>query len=135
MAEPDWDWSRVVVDHIRLNVGDYEASRRFYETVLAPLDIPLLGEMEGRSAMLGNLNVYRRDPVSRNVHLCFVARTREAVDAFHRAGVRAGYRSNGRPGYRAEYGAGYYAAFLLDPDGNNIEALHRVGEELEGGYG
>ena len=58
------------------------------------------------------------------LHLCFRARSREAVDAFHRAGIAAGFRSNGVPGYR-DYGPGYYAAYLLDPDGNNIEALYR----------
>jgi predicted lactoylglutathione lyase len=70
------------------------------------------------------LNVVDRRPPTRELHLCFVARSREEVDAFHAAGVEAGYRSNGAPGYR-DYAPGYYAAFLLDPDDNNIEALYR----------
>ena len=131
--EPDWDFSRIVIDHLRLSVSDYAESRRFYETGLAPLGIPMLGEIEG-SAMLANLNVHRRDPPTRNLHLCFVARSREEVDAFHAAGVEAGYRSNGEPGHRPEYGPGYYASFLLDPEGNNVEALYREGEELGEGY-
>jgi catechol 2,3-dioxygenase-like lactoylglutathione lyase family enzyme len=59
-----------------------------------------------------------------NLHLCFYARSKAEVDAFHAAGVAAGFRSNGTPGYR-DYGPGYYAAYLLDPDGNNVEALCR----------
>ncbi len=70
------------------------------------------------------VNVGDRHPPTRELHLCFVARSREEVEAFHGAGVEAGYRSNGAPGYR-DYAPGYYAAFLLDPDGNNIEALYR----------
>ena len=97
MSTADWDWSLRVFDHIDLHAGDYAASVRFYETVLAPLGIPKL---------------YERDS------------EKEHVDAFHRAGVEAGFRSNGEPGYR-EYGPGYYAAYLLDPDGNNVEALYR----------
>ena len=70
------------------------------------------------------MNVVDRQPATRGVHLCFVARSREQVDAFHRAGVDAGFRSNGAPGFR-DYGPGYYAAYLFDPDGNNVEALYR----------
>jgi predicted lactoylglutathione lyase len=65
-----------------------------------------------------------RQPPTQNLHLCFFAREKEKVDAFHRAGIEAGFRSNGAPGYR-EYDAGYYAAYLLDPDGNIVEALYR----------
>jgi predicted lactoylglutathione lyase len=57
---------------------------------------------------------------------CFTnAASRDEVDAFHRAGVEVGFRSNGEPGYRENYGTGYYAAYVLDPDGNNVEALYR----------
>jgi predicted lactoylglutathione lyase len=70
------------------------------------------------------MNVVDRRPATSGFHLCFVASSRDEVDAFHRAGVEAGFRSNGPPGYR-DYAPGYYAAFLLDPDGNNIEALYR----------
>lgn len=124
----EWDWSRVVFDHVKLGVRDAEASKRFYRTVLAALEIPPLWESE-RGAQFANLVVVAATDVAAPVHIGFVARTREEVDAFHRAGLEAGYRDNGAPGVREQYSskeAGlYYAAFLLDPDGNNIEAVHR----------
>ena len=119
----DWDWSLRVFDHVDLQANDLEESVRFYETVLAPLGIPKLSQHEG-GACFTSLNVVARRPATQNLHLCFHAREKEDVDAFHRAGVGAGFRSNGAPGYR-DYGPGYYAAYLLDPDGNNVEALYR----------
>src|SRR5262249_41109342 len=77
-----------------------------------------------RLMCFARFNVVDRQPPTTGLHVCFVATSREEVDAFHQAGVDAGYRSNGAPGYRA-YSPGYYAAFLLDPDENNIEALYR----------
>ncbi len=126
MAAKEWDWSRHVVDHLDLHASDYGESVRFYATVLAPLGIPSWPEdSEGeRATCFTRVNVVDRLPATTSLHLCFVADSREHVDAFHRAGVEAGFRSNGAPGYRA-YGPGYYAAFLLDPDGNNVEALYR----------
>jgi catechol 2,3-dioxygenase-like lactoylglutathione lyase family enzyme len=108
-----WDWSRRIFDHVEVHASDYSESVRFYETVLGPLGIRKLVEHEDA-----------RQPATLNLHLCFYARERPHVDAFHRAGVEAGFRSNGAPGYR-EYDAGYYAAYLFDPDGNNVEALYR----------
>jgi catechol 2,3-dioxygenase-like lactoylglutathione lyase family enzyme len=119
----DWDWSVRLFDHVDLHAGDYEQSVRFYETVLAPLGIPKLA-VDGEGTCFTNLNVVDRRPPTQNLHLCFFARSREQVDAFHAAGVAAGFRSNGPPGYR-DYAPGYYAAFLLDPDDNNVEALYR----------
>jgi catechol 2,3-dioxygenase-like lactoylglutathione lyase family enzyme len=121
-----WDWSRHVVDHVEIHAGDYEASVRFYATVLAPLGIPSWPEdsEEERITSFTRVSVVERQPPTRDLHLCFVARSRDEVDAFHRAGVEAGFLSNGEPGYRG-YAAGYYAAFLLDPDQNNVEALYR----------
>jgi catechol 2,3-dioxygenase-like lactoylglutathione lyase family enzyme len=119
----DWDWSRRVVDHLDLHASDLRESVRFYETVLAPLGIPKLYERED-SACFTHVNVVAASPPTTELHLCFWAESREQVDAFHAAGVAAGFRSNGEPGYR-DYDAGYYAAYLLDPDGNNIEALYR----------
>ncbi len=111
-----------------VNVRDAEASKRFYRTVLAPLEIPPLWENE-RGAQFANLVVVAGEEVSGPLHLGFVARSREEVDAFHRAGIGAGYRDNGPPGVRERYSAPeaglYYAAFLLDPDGNNVEAVFR----------
>jgi hypothetical protein len=126
MQGEDWDWSQHVVDHLELHASDYGASVSFYAAVLTPLDIPNWPEdYEGeRATVFTRVSVVDRRPPTRGLHLCFVARSRDQVDAFHEAGVEAGYRSNGAPGYR-DYGPGYYAAFLLDPDDNNIEALYR----------
>jgi catechol 2,3-dioxygenase-like lactoylglutathione lyase family enzyme len=118
-----WDWSLRVFDHVDLHASDYEQSVRFYETVLAPLGIPKLSD-DGESACFANFNVVARQPPTQSLHLCLYARAKEQVDGFHQAGVEAGFRSNGEPGYRT-YGPGYYAAYLLDPDGNNVEALYR----------
>jgi catechol 2,3-dioxygenase-like lactoylglutathione lyase family enzyme len=118
-----WDWSLRVFDHVDLCAGDYAESVRFYETVLAPLGIPKLYEREG-AACFTHVNVVARMPPTKELHLCFHARSRDDVDAFHRAGTEAGFESNGAPGLR-EYAPGYYAAYLLDPDGNNVEALYR----------
>ena len=125
-AATDWDWSRHVVDHLEVHASDYEESVRFYATVVEPLGIPSWPEdWEGeRATCFTRVNVVDRRPATTSLHLCFVAGSRDEVDAFHRAGVEAGFRSHGAPGYRA-YGPGYYAAFLLDPDGNNVEALYR----------
>jgi hypothetical protein len=119
----DWDWSRTVVDHLDLHASRFSESVRFYETVLAPLGIPKLYQHES-SACFTHVNVVDGEPPTVNLHLCFYARSKAEVDAFHEAGVAAGFESNGVPGYR-EYAPGYYAAYLLDPDGNNVEALYR----------
>ena len=118
-----WDWSLRVFDHVDVHASDYAESVRFYETVLTALGIPKIAEREDWTCFT-NLNVSAQPPATQNLHLCFFAREKEQVDAFHRAGVEAGFGSNGEPGYR-DYGPGYYAAYLLDPDGNNVEALYR----------
>lgn len=121
-----WDWSKHVVDHVEVHAADFDASVRFYATVLAPLGIPSWSEdFESERVMcFTRVNIVDRQPPTTGLHLCFVAASCEQVDAFHHAGVEAGFRSNGAPGYRP-YAPGYYAAFLLDPDDNNIEALYR----------
>lgn len=126
MQDRDWDWSQHVVDHLDLHAANYAASTSFYTAVLAPLGIPSWSEdsERERATCFTRMNVVDRRPPTRGLHLCFVARSRDQVDAFHRAGVEAGYRSNGAPGYR-DYAPGYYAAYLLDPDDNNVEALYR----------
>jgi catechol 2,3-dioxygenase-like lactoylglutathione lyase family enzyme len=123
MSATDWDWSRPVVDHLDLHVADFALSVRFYETVLGPLGIPKLYERDGE-ACFTHVNLVARTPPTTELHLCFHARSRSDVDDFHRAGVDAGFESNGAPGLR-DYGPGYYAAYLLDPSGNNVEALYR----------
>jgi catechol 2,3-dioxygenase-like lactoylglutathione lyase family enzyme len=118
-----WDWSRRIFDHVDVHASDYAESVRFYETVLAALGIPKLLAGDGWTAF-PNFDVADRRPPTQHLHICFYTRSRADVDAFHRAGVEAGFRSNGAPGYR-DYDTGYYAAYLLDPDGNNVEALYR----------
>jgi catechol 2,3-dioxygenase-like lactoylglutathione lyase family enzyme len=125
----DWDWTRVVIDHVHIRVQDARASVSFYKTVLEPLGIPPIWESE-RGAQLANLVVTDGEPTTSGpVHVAFVGDSREQVDAFHRAGIEAGHRDNGPPGVREHYssdeGGRYYAAFLLDPDGNNVEAVYR----------
>jgi catechol 2,3-dioxygenase-like lactoylglutathione lyase family enzyme len=124
----DWDWTRIVFDHVQISVRDAKASVAFYTALLEPLGIPPLGEFEG-GAQLANLVIVARDETSGPVHIAFVAESREQVEAFHRAGLEAGGVDNGPPGVREQYsseaGGRYYAAFVLDPDGNNVEAVRR----------
>jgi catechol 2,3-dioxygenase-like lactoylglutathione lyase family enzyme len=123
-----WDWERIVVDHVKLVVRDAAASVPFYTALLATLEIPPLWQNE-RGAQFANLVVVGGDEPGGPIHVAFVARSREEVDAFHRAGLAAGGRDNGAPGVREQYssdqGGTYYAAFVLDPDGNNVEAVVR----------
>lgn len=117
-----------LIDHLQLVVRDLKASRRFYEAVLNVLGIPIGGAGDDyfwadelfisspdSPAALGKLTGRH--------HLAFQAKDRAMVDAFYKAGLEAGGTDNGGPGERS-YHPGYYAAFLLDPDGNNIEAVH-----------
>ena len=115
-------------DHVGLRTGRLDACVRFYETALAPLGHQLASR-DKDGAGLGPpgapaLWIYREAGASgSNVHLSFTAPDRQAVDRFHAAGLEAGGRDNGRPGPRPDYGPRYYAAFLVDPDGNNVEAV------------
>jgi catechol 2,3-dioxygenase-like lactoylglutathione lyase family enzyme len=126
MDPMDYDWSRPLFDHVHLRVADLEASKRFYATVLEPLGVPLLGD-DGELLGFADLALSADGPPTQHAHLAFMASSREQVDAFHRAGVDAGYTDNGGPGERpyGPPGFGYYAAYLLDPDGHNVEAVVR----------
>jgi len=95
----DWDWTRVVFDHVKIVVRDAEASIGFYKTVLEPLGIPPLWESD-RGAQFANLVVSADESPSGPVHIAFVADSRDLVDAFHRAGIEAGHEDNGAPGVR-----------------------------------
>ena len=111
-----------LIDHVHLRTADLAASKRFYRAVLAALgkaDVMVEGETYFSA---DELWVDKADgPVSR-IHLAFQAPDRQTVEAFHRAALAAGGRDNGGPGERG-YHPGYYGAFVLDPDGNNIEAV------------
>jgi catechol 2,3-dioxygenase-like lactoylglutathione lyase family enzyme len=112
-------------DHVTIRVSDREASRRFYDTVLASLRIEP-ARVGAEFDEWRDFSIAEADggnPVTRNVHVGFLARSRADVDAFWRAGVDAGHRSDGEPGLRPEYDPGYYGGFLLDPDGNSAEAV------------
>ena len=124
----EWDWTRVVIDHVQLSVRDAASSIAFYKALLEPLGIPPIWESE-QGAQFANLVVVARDERSGPTHVAFVADSREQVEAFHRAGLGAGGTDNGPPGVRERYsspeGGRYFAAFVVDPDGNNVEAVHR----------
>jgi catechol 2,3-dioxygenase-like lactoylglutathione lyase family enzyme len=115
-----------VFDHVTIRVSDRAASERFYETVFAPLAIAqtysdeALAEWDDFSLSPAT----PEKPATRGLHAAFVAPSRAVADEFWRAGTAAGYRDDGAPGPRPEYGPDYYGAFLLDPDGNSIEAVH-----------
>jgi catechol 2,3-dioxygenase-like lactoylglutathione lyase family enzyme len=115
-------------DHIGLQVADLDASVRFYAATLGSLG-HVLGSHDDTYAGLGPqdapaLWLYRsKAPAGPGTHIAFSATDRAAVARFHAAGLKAGGRDNGKPGLRADYSPTYYAAFLLDPDGNNVEAV------------
>ncbi len=123
-----------MLDHIGYAVTDLDRSKRFYRAALAPLSITLLmevtAEQTGKDAHAGfGANgkpffwVGTGAKRAGAVHVAFTAASRTQVDAFYEAAIAAGGRDNGPPGVRAHYHPSYYGAFVLDPDGNNIEAV------------
>jgi catechol 2,3-dioxygenase-like lactoylglutathione lyase family enzyme len=123
-----------MLDHVTIRGSDQEESRGFYNTVLEALGFE---PVHGGATYYewGDFSVARADrehPVTHNLHVAFAARSREDVDAFWQVGVDAGYRSDGEPGPRPQYTPDYYGGFLLDPDGNSAEAVHRPGRTESG---
>ena len=122
-------------DHVGLNVADLETSRRFFEQALAPLGYRIVMDFSeygavgfGTSDDKPEFWVGARDPRGTGTHVAFTAADHATVDGFHEAALAAGGTDNGSPGIRHEYHPTYYGAFVLDPDGNNIEAVcHRPG--------
>ena len=118
-----------LIDHLQLVVKDLAASRRFYHAAFGALGIPLGGELDDHAFWYDELFVSSKDSqaavgkLTGRVHLAFQAESREIVDKFYKAALAAGGRDNGKPGERP-YHPGYYACFVLDPDGNNIEAVY-----------
>lgn len=117
-----------LIDHLQLVVKDLDASRRFYRAVFAALEIPWGGEgpdffWVDELFISTKTSKAAQGELTGRTHLAFQAKDRDAVDRFHRAALESGARDNGAPGERP-YHPGYYAAFVLDPDGNNIEAVH-----------
>ncbi len=116
-----------MIDHVTLRVKDFARAKRFYAESLAALGYKVLYESEGAIGLGDGKEptvwVSQDKPLTIAVHLAFTSPDRKKVDAFHAAAVAAGGRDNGKPGLRADYGPSYYAAFAIDPDGNNIEAV------------
>lgn len=119
-----------MLDHVIISVSDISASRAFYEQALAPLDYQIVME-HGDGCAFGVMQkpdffIRQGESVKPPVHVAFTARNREAVDAFHAAALAAGGTDHGAPGLRPDYHPDYYGAFVLDPDGHNIESVcHR----------
>lgn len=122
-----------MIDHLAINVSDLEASGRFYDAALTALGYKRLvdtpQELAGR-LYLGwadspdtDLYINAGSLTEPRLHLAFRAASREEVDAFYEAAMAAGGRDNGKPGLRARYHEHYYGAFVLDPDGHNVEAV------------
>jgi catechol 2,3-dioxygenase-like lactoylglutathione lyase family enzyme len=114
------------LDHLWIRVRDLAESRLFYETVAPTVGLRVQDGAANRFHVTSggrSFALVQEEPVSENVHLAFPARDRESVKAFHRAALEAGFRDNGSPGERLQYHPGYYGAFVLDPDGNNVEAV------------
>jgi catechol 2,3-dioxygenase-like lactoylglutathione lyase family enzyme len=129
-----------VIDHVGISCRSYEATKVFYQKALAPLGVTLVMEFgkaggfglkgkpefwigEGKTSFQTEEQARQITPV----HLCFTAPDRAAVDAFYKAALEAGGKDFGAPGLRPHYHANYYGAFVLDPDGHNVEAVYHEG--------
>ena len=127
-----------MIDHLSTYATDFEATQRFYDAALAPLgyerNVNMVTEWDEAFPTrricgygVGQKPIFWVSEVKDSAsprHVAFTAKDRAAVDAFHRAGLDAGGQDNGLPGERPIYHPGYYGAFLKDPDGNNVEAVH-----------
>jgi catechol 2,3-dioxygenase-like lactoylglutathione lyase family enzyme len=113
-------------DHVKLPVRDIARSRAFYERALQPFGVRVVESSQGPGFTIDGREdfwITEQEVAAASVHIAFAAPDRETVDAFHAAAVEGGGVDNGRPGLRPHYHSGYYAAFVLDPDGNNVEAV------------
>jgi catechol 2,3-dioxygenase-like lactoylglutathione lyase family enzyme len=125
-----------MIDHVSVKTSDQLASRRFYERALAPLGYEVLREFhDGQVVGMGIGGKpdfwFSAGESSGPIHVAFSASDRATVEAFHAAAMAAGGKDNGEPGLRIEYHAGYYGAFVLDPDGNNVEAVFHDPSEMK----
>ena len=114
-------------DHVVFGASDYEASKAFFIKALQPIGIEVLSEgplgIELSSDGKSSLCIRRGQETPSHLHLAFVAKNRDQVHAFYEAALQAGAKDNGRPGLRPEYSGKYYAAFVIGPDGHNIELV------------
>jgi catechol 2,3-dioxygenase-like lactoylglutathione lyase family enzyme len=128
-----------MIDHVTIRASDGETSERFYEVVLGAIGV----EKTGSSGEFGDgcpefaewddFSIAQGDAPTTGLHIGFSARSREDVDAFWERAMEAGYEGDGGPGPRPQYTSDYYGAFLLDPDGNSVEAVHHGGVNRHGG--
>jgi len=129
-----------MIDHLGLPVRDIAVSQRFYAAALAPLGYRVMGEETnglGNNIVLFGVDevdfvIADGEPVSAGVHHAFRAENRAAVDGFHAAALAAGGRDNGAPGIREHYHPNYYAAFVIDPDGMNVEVVCHTADSFGG---
>lgn len=119
-----------IFDHLGYTVGDFDKSSVFYDAALAPLGIKRVsafdipgGKIIGYGTQQPEFWINSGAPLRDHVHLAFAAKSRADVDAFYSGALAAGGRDNGAPGIRSEYHPNYYAAFVIDPDGHNVEAV------------
>jgi catechol 2,3-dioxygenase-like lactoylglutathione lyase family enzyme len=116
-------------DHVKFGVSDYAASKAFFIKALEPLGVAVVGEgtpaygIELCGEGEPSLCLFQTEEKPAHLHVAFKAASREQVDAFYRAALEAGGKDNGAPGLRPNYHANYYAAFVIGPDGHNIEAV------------
>jgi catechol 2,3-dioxygenase-like lactoylglutathione lyase family enzyme len=126
-------------DHVKFGVSDYAASKAFFLKALEPLGIavaaegsPAYGVELIRPQSQASLVLHQTEEKPAHLHLAFAAENRRQVEAFHRAALEAGGKDNGAPGLRPHYHANYYAAFVIGPDGHNIEVVCHAPEAQEG---
>ena len=121
-------------DHVKFGVRDFALSKRFYVKALESIGVTDITDWPPDGAELCQPNgetslcIYQTDETPAHLHIAFVAESRQQVDAFYRAALDAGGQCNGQPGLRPQYSGRYYAAFVLDPDGHNIELVYHEPE-------
>ena len=120
----------MIIDHIGIAISDYDQSKEFYTKVLAPLNIKLVVEDQGWAGFGKNGKpdfwFGTDEKIQSPMHIVFIAESREKVNQFYEAAIAVGAKDNGKPGIREIYHSDYYGAFVIDPDGHNIEAVcHR----------
>ena len=120
-----------MIDHVGIEVSNYQKAKQFYENALAPIGYKLIMEVEGFAGFgldlsegpIATLWLHKGNNPSFKTHIAFTAKNRAEVDEFYNAAIKAGGRDNGKPGIREYYHPNYYGAFVHDPDGHNIEVV------------